>query len=217
MRFFCRKPEKPNVVFTNGRDRRGALGQFMRSDSEILRWAIPPTPIPLDLSFFYFMRTRRDFLVSGATLALTAGLAPATLTAFPFPGRSVALHRISFASFAGQQGANFKVLRSPGNAVVLKLVEATSWSQSYPHTPDVEEARNEKFSLLFRGALDPALEQDTYVFDHPGIGRFAMFIVLIGSTDPGFLYYEAVFNRPLEGSAPVERRPVRQAGNVFAR
>ena len=162
------------------------------------------------------MRTRREFLLGGATLALTEGLAPSTLTASAFPGRGVALHRINFANFARQQGTNFRVLPSYRNAVALKLVEATSWSQSYPHISGAEDERNEKFSLLFRGALGQPLEQDTYLFEHPGIGRFAMFIVLIGSTDPGHLYYEAVFNRPIEGSAAPERRPPWQAGNVFA-
>ena len=162
------------------------------------------------------MRTRREFLLDGAALALTAGLAPSALTASTIPGRGAGLPRINFANFARHQGTNFRVLQTNRAAVALKLVEATSWSQSFPHVPGVEDERNEKFTLLFRGALGQPLEQDTYLFEHPGIGQFAMFIVLIGSTDSGHLYYEAVFNRPMEGSVMPERRRAGQTRNVFA-
>jgi len=55
-----------------------------------------------------------------------------------------------------------------------------------------ETVRSESFALTFRGPVQPALPQDTYEFDHPALGRFALLIVPIGIDAEG-RYYEAVF------------------------
>jgi len=141
---------------------------------------------------------RRQFLVGCSTLTVAAGLTPAAVLASPLRTRNVSLERISVERFAACRGANFKVLRPNAVAVSLRLVEVTPWQGSYPQTPGAEDGQNEKFSLLFQGMNGPTLDQDTYLFEHSGIGQFAMFIVPIGSMDTSHDYYEAVFNRPRE-------------------
>ncbi len=80
-------------------------------------------------------------------------------------------------------------------------MEVAPWQQVYPQMSGAEDGQNEKFSLLFRGMNGQALDQDTYLFEHAGIGQFAMFIVPIGAMDTNHDYYEAVFNRPRERMA----------------
>ncbi len=62
---------------------------------------------------------------------------------------------------------------------------------------NAEDARNERFCLLFRGPAHQPLAQNTYVFEHPRLGDLALFIVPIGSREGApYCYYEAVFNYP---------------------
>ena len=65
---------------------------------------------------------------------------------------------------------------------------------------NAEDALHEKFALLFRGPLASPLAQNTYSFEHQRIGSFAMFIVPIGCVDQSRCYYEAIFNRPAQGT-----------------
>jgi hypothetical protein len=141
---------------------------------------------------------RRQFLVGCSALTAAASLAPEAVLASPFRSRDVSPARISLEKFAACRGAHFKVLRPNAIAVGLRLVEVAPWQHVYPQTAGAEDGQNEKFSLIFGGVNGQALDQDTYVFEHAGIGRFALFIVPIG-TSPD--YYEAVFNRPREGRA----------------
>jgi hypothetical protein len=144
---------------------------------------------------------RRQFLVGCSTLTMAASLTPASVLAAPFRTRSVSLERISLEKFAMCRGANFRVLREGSVAAGLRLVEVAPWQPSYPQMPGAEDGQNEKFSLLFQGINGGALDQDTYLFEHPGIGQFAMFIVPIRTMDANHDYYEAVFNRPRERTA----------------
>jgi len=62
---------------------------------------------------------------------------------------------------------------------------------------NAEDARNERFCLLFRGSAHQLLAQNTYVFEHPRLGDLTLFIVPIGSREGApHCYYEAVFNYP---------------------
>ena len=131
-------------------------------------------------------------------MTVAASLTPAAVLASPLRSRGVSLERISLEKFASCRGANFRVLRAGSIATGLRLVEVTPWQQVYPQMAGAEDGQNEKFSLLFQGVNGTALDQDTYLFEHPGIGQFAMFIVPIGTTDASHDYYEAVFNRPRE-------------------
>jgi hypothetical protein len=141
---------------------------------------------------------RRQFLLGCSTLTVAASLTPAAVLASPLRTRSVSLERISLEKFAACCGAKFKVLSPNSTPAGLRLVEVTPWQPSYPQTPGAEDGANEKFSLLFQGVNGAVLNQDTYLFEHPGIGQFAMFIVPIGTMDTSHDYYEAVFNRPRE-------------------
>ena len=146
------------------------------------------------------LNTRRRFLRDSSLLA-AALFVPAGALATPAPNTTMSLERIGFGAFAANARSTFWVRRDPAPAVGLQLAEA----QAGPPTADVlqavaPDAGNEKFSLFFVGLADEPLEQDTYIFEHGRIGRFAMFIVPIMSRDPSRAYYEAVFNRPKPGS-----------------
>ena len=154
------------------------------------------------------MRTRRKFLLNCSAVAVTASVTPASVFAAPRKSLEVPLEQISLSSFASNLNTLFRVQGDNGPAVTLQLIEVSPTpaarvsASSRSRLNSVEaDAANEKFSLLFRGALNQPLEQDTYWFESRGIGRFAMFIVPIGSTETTHVYYEAIFNRPASGPA----------------
>ncbi len=141
------------------------------------------------------MTTRRQFLAGCSVLTFAAGLAPSALLAAPTETQSVALHEVSYDFFARQLGATFTVSQKSAPDVRLKLVEARLTPARDPRAHLAEDARNEKFSLLFRGPVAAALPQNTHTFAHADLGRFAMFIVPVRTSDANHAYYEAVFNR----------------------
>lgn len=55
-------------------------------------------------------------------------------------------------------------------------------------------ARQEQFSLRFRGDASQVFPQRIYPIKHDSIGDFELFLVPIARDDSG-TYYEAVFNR----------------------
>jgi hypothetical protein len=138
------------------------------------------------------MTSRRQFLTGCSALTLTASLAPAAYFSALLPVGRVTLDQISFADFSAQVDTVFKVYQKP---VELKLVEAKLTPTFHPPNGMAVDAGNEKFSLLFSAGKNPALTQDTYVFEHTGIGRFEMFIVPAASRDASRTYYQAIFNR----------------------
>jgi hypothetical protein len=69
----------------------------------------------------------------------------------------------------------------------LDLVEVTNGHSS---------ARQEQFSLRFRGDRSKVFPQRIYAIKHDSIGDFDLFLVPIGRDDSG-TFYEAVFNRLL--------------------
>ena len=111
-------------------------------------------------------------------------------------GRMVGLDQVRFSAFASNIGTPFWVPLDPVAAIALELVEATPTARANLAATSAPDAGNEKFSLVFRGLPSQALEQDTYLFEHGRIGRFEMFIVPVGASADGYVYYEAVFNRP---------------------
>jgi hypothetical protein len=138
------------------------------------------------------MTSRRQFLTGCSALTLTASLAPVACLSALLPVRKVTLDQIRFADFSEQVDTFINVAEK---SVELKLVEAKLMPTFHPPNRMAADASNEKFSLLFSGAKDPALTQDTYVFEHAGIGRFEMFIVPVASKDSSRSYYQAIFNR----------------------
>jgi hypothetical protein len=87
-------------------------------------------------------------------------------------------------------------------------------AQRLPATAaNAEDARNERFCLLFRGPAHQPLAQDTFLFEHPRFGPLAIFIVpTVCTEDAAHCYYEAVFNypvRPADVLAQLSRAPQR--------
>lgn len=148
------------------------------------------------------MSTRRKFLVNCSAAALATTLTPVAVLGGPLRLREVPLEQVSFSSFATRLNGLFQVQQSTGPVVSLQLIEVRPQPPSQTKLPAAEDAANEKFSLLFRGPLRQPLEQDSYWFECPNLGRFAMFIVPIGTTETSHYYYEAIFNRPPGGRLP---------------
>jgi hypothetical protein len=149
------------------------------------------------------MTSRRQFLTGCSALTLTASLAPAACLSVLCPVRKVTLDKIRFADFSALVDTVFNVAQK---SLELKLAEAKLTPTFQPQSRIAFDANNEKFSLLFSGAKDPALTQDTYLFEHAGIGRFEMFIVPAASRDTSRSYYEAIFNRTAPKTMTEPRR-----------
>lgn len=142
------------------------------------------------------MTTRRQFLSDCSTIALAAGVAPASVLAGPTRQREVSIGRIDFAAFAEQLNTTFVVRDPLAVEVELKLIKATPRPVSHPGNPKAQDAANEKFSLVFRGPRHQPLRQYNHQFDHAKLGTFAMLIVPVIARDQEHFYYEAIFNRP---------------------
>lgn len=152
------------------------------------------------------MKTRRHFLRSCSVVAATAAIAPVSGWAVNSRVRELELDSSLFGGFAGVVNTPFSV-RAPSGVVKLVLVQV---SPAPPALPGAEDDGNERFSLFFHGPNREPLEQGTYIFEHPRMGRLAIFIARIGSLDPADCWYEAVFNHavsPQGLSAQLARAP----------
>jgi|SRR6266850_3629430 len=96
-------------------------------------------------------------------------------------------------TFRTQLNTPFRVHLSPITAVEVELVEVTEKG-----VLDGEQrpaaARQERFSLVFRGPRGEPLQQGMYQMQHNQLGAFDLFLVPVGQDHDG-VYYEAVFNR----------------------
>lgn len=90
--------------------------------------------------------------------------------------------------FRENLNTRFNVSRGDADTVELELVDCKDLGS----TP-----KQEQFSILFRGPLQPFLEQMAYEMKHEKLGDVFIFIVPV-KKDSEFMYYEAVFNRFLE-------------------
>ena len=154
------------------------------------------------------MQTRRKFLRDCSLAAAAASLGPAVAWGQKPAGWMSAPDWPGFAQFAQQVNTSFLV-RTGFTTVKLLLVAATPFAAA---SPDTEDAGNEKFSLRFRGPAQQPLEQNTYRFDHPRLGRLSIFIVPTGWVDTRYCYYEAIFDRPMDAAqfaAQLARAPRR--------
>jgi hypothetical protein len=86
----------------------------------------------------------------------------------------------------------FNIHLDEGETVDTELVEVSE--------PQLSPAQ-ETFSVVFRGPNDVPLGQGIRRFQHGRIGDFDLFITPVRQDKQGF-YYEAVFNRLLESTAP---------------
>ena len=138
---------------------------------------------------------RRQFLVKCSSAALLAGVE--ATRAFPLLPKGLAHHprSLSLATFRRHLSSPFRVQRGVAADVVLSLVEAREVPESH-QTLRVDGApRCEAFSLLFVGAKNAPLEQQTYVLEHAVLGRVRIFLVPILIDSETEMGYEAVFNR----------------------
>ncbi len=98
------------------------------------------------------------------------------------------MHEISESLLRENLNTHFLVSVSDAETVELELIECNDLGS----TP-----KQEQFSILFRGPLQPSLQQMTYEMKHEKLGDVLIFLVPVRK-DAGSMYYEAVFNRFVE-------------------
>jgi hypothetical protein len=149
----------------------------------------------LNKGFHLRMSTRRKFLRDCSLAAAATSLVPAistTVLADTAP-RAISGEQPGFKDYLQQINTLFAV-NSGIQQVALTLVEAKTFTAA--STTGID-ARNEKFSLLFRGPLSRPLEQNTYTLDHSRLGSLPIFIVPVGCRNKRGKFYEAIFDRPV--------------------
>ena len=109
---------------------------------------------------------------------------------------TIPLAELDPETFAGQLNTLFSVHAGEPGWRRLQLIRMEMKERFERENPGALDANFERFSLVFAGLRTEALEQETYLFEHPQIGRFELFIVPVISSDPVLQKYEAVFNRP---------------------
>ncbi len=140
------------------------------------------------------MPTRRQFIRDCSVAATVASLTPTVLLAQGRGGWSGGAEQLGFEQFASQLNTAFSLPATP-RASRLLLVGANRLPLAAANS---EDARNERFRLVFRGAAQQPLGQDTYAFEHSRLGRLTLFIVPAGCVAGApHCYYEAVFNYPV--------------------
>ncbi len=158
------------------------------------------------------MSNRRQFLRDCSLVATAAALTPSAALSQNYGPHASAARSLSFDHFAAELNTTF-IVRTVSAPLKLVLVEA---ELSPPAAHDAEDARNERFSLLFRGPANQPLSQDTYLFEHLRLGRQALFIVPTPTPDAAHCYYEAIFNRPVNPrdlAAQLAQAPQRASKN----
>jgi len=132
--------------------------------------------------------SRRAFITGiGAALLAIGGQLIATKRLPVVP--SEALARSTFARHVGEP---FHIDLGVSGRPALQLFKVRDLgASSKSAAAGIDDER--RFSILFRGPVDRPLGQETYHFEHDGIGRFALFIVPM-RPEPDGRYYEAIFN-----------------------
>src|SRR4051812_4173245 len=138
--------------------------------------------------------TRRRFLGTCSTLAITAAMGPASALKAAVSRQRFA-SEISYADFAARVHKAFLVRNGDKVLGALTLAQTRELSAKPAANGKALDAGSEQFSLLFSGSRRRPLGQDTYTFEQAQLGRFDMFIVPVGRNDESLNYYEATFNR----------------------
>ncbi len=138
--------------------------------------------------------SRRKFIkgigavAAGAALLAIGGQLIATRRLPEVPGEALVR-----SIFAGRVGETFHIDLGVSGVLALQLFKVRDLraaSKSAMAGSDDER----RFSILFRGPADRPLGQESYVFEHDQIGRFALFIVPMRPEQEA-RYYEVIFNR----------------------
>jgi hypothetical protein len=99
---------------------------------------------------------------------------------------------LTLAKFSELERTRFRVQINPKETTELELVQVTPGGTVAQGSTST--AQYESFSLLFHGDQTRPFQQGTYLFEHPQVGRFEIFIVPI-AVEQGMAQYQAVFNR----------------------
>ena len=96
------------------------------------------------------------------------------------------------ATFSAHLNTEFTIFQAPTPLVGVELVEVTE--KRATDGQQAAAARQERFSVVFRGPHDKLLYQGVYQLQHARLGALELLLVPVGRDREG-LYYEAVFNR----------------------
>ena|ERR1700730_2769035 len=131
--------------------------------------------------------SRRNFLRSGSLVAFAAGIPLASLErVLGYERNANTIPGLTRKNFARYLNTNF-IIHHAQSKVSVRLIEVENLRAATPY--------GEAFCLLFRGDHSTALTQNTYVIEHPELGRFSFLLVPIGSRDKSAVFYEAIINR----------------------
>jgi hypothetical protein len=127
----------------------------------------------------------------------------------PTPDQKFAgLDHLTRDSFAQAVGSAFKVSTRSGNGEVFWLTLLSAQQLEAPAPPNAASmavpppaalsnaAKTSAFSLSFSGGPAQGVGQDTYFFEHPELGQFALLIVPAGPEQ-----YVAIVNRLITRTA----------------
>ena len=92
---------------------------------------------------------------------------------------------ISREEFSNSVNSKFKLKLDESSSLDLEMVTFEDLGST---------ARQDQFSLVFRGPVAPILPQTVCRLEHDVIGSFDIFLVPVGRDSLG-VYYEAIFNR----------------------
>jgi hypothetical protein len=149
------------------------------------------------------MITRREFLELSAATGMLVKLSPSLVFASSNNSddmTSLSLNQLQkFRLFPGipmsetQIKANellnsrFTILYDEWDALEVELIEVND---------GIQTEMSDHFSLVFHTMWEPGLDEDTYIVEHPELGRFPLFITPIEHNGFGY-YYEVTVNRIL--------------------
>ena len=95
------------------------------------------------------------------------------------------LKQFTCSQFEDSLNQTFVIQMETGKMLKVILIEATP-----KVCGDIKKAHH--FSLVFRGAMEPVLEQRIYTLENDNLGSLEIFMVPIGPDNSG-MCYEAVF------------------------
>jgi len=95
------------------------------------------------------------------------------------------LETLTAKRFSEVVNSKFRVQISETETIELELVEVSDVAST---------ERQERFSIFFRGPLEPAMMQGMCHLEHDDLGPLDIFLVAIARTEDA-TRYEAVFNR----------------------
>jgi hypothetical protein len=102
------------------------------------------------------------------------------------------LGEVSVDQFAPHLNTRFRLQAETLGTIEIELAEAAGLG--YESVPPAVTPRREPFSLIFKGPMQPRLEQGTYALEHDALGEAAMFLVPVApDRRDGRPRYQAIF------------------------